>query len=284
VTTLGTALRRYRFVVAAVTGVALCLGLAACDPGADPPHVGPREMIDAVDEIEEPLPPLPDDDVHDEEFLDRARDDVLRGRALYATSCAWCHGQLAEGTQYAPGLTHVGESSADFWLSTGRMPIASPHERPRRSEALLTQDDIDALVGYIGALGDGPEIPTVREGDIHLGMAVYLNSCATCHSASGAGGALPRGDFAPSLVHSTPTQLAQGTRLGPGSMPSFGAHAMSDDELDAVVTYILAMRETHHHGGHSLGAYGPSVEGVVGWVVGLGLLLVVARMLGRSTT
>jgi ubiquinol-cytochrome c reductase cytochrome c subunit len=173
----------------------------------------------------------------------------------------------------------VGASSADFWLHTGRMPIESPDEMPRRGEQELSDDDVNALVAYVASLDDGPEIPVVEPGDVQLGMTLYLGSCATCHSSATVGGAMPRGDFAPSLIPSTPTQIAQAIQLGPGNMPSF-EHTFSDEEINAVTSYVVALRETQDHGGHSLGGHGPVVEGLVGWVLGLGVLLVVARLLG----
>ncbi|NEE02027.1 cytochrome bc1 complex diheme cytochrome c subunit [Phytoactinopolyspora halotolerans] len=215
---------------------------------------------------------------------DPALDDseaVRRGRELYGQSCASCHGQQGEGTHRGPSLEGVGAASADFYLSTGRMPIDHPDEDPRRREPALNEDEIHALVSYVASLGDGPPIPTVEEGDASQGRHLYLGSCASCHSPSTTGGAMPHGEVSPSLVPSAPTQIAEAIRLGPGTMPPFSEHALSDEEMNDLIAYVIALREPRDHGGNPLGTYGPAVEGLVGWVVGLGLLLVVARMLGK---
>jgi ubiquinol-cytochrome c reductase cytochrome c subunit len=50
--------------------------------------------------------------------------DAQHGLVLYRASCAGCHGQAGEGTQRAPSLIGVGAAAADFYLQTGRMPLA----------------------------------------------------------------------------------------------------------------------------------------------------------------
>ena len=48
------------------------------------------------------------------------------GQALYAQSCAACHGPGGTGTGDGPPLIAVGAAAADFMLRTGRMPLAAP--------------------------------------------------------------------------------------------------------------------------------------------------------------
>ncbi|MFZ2550304.1 MAG: c-type cytochrome, partial [Candidatus Microthrix subdominans] len=62
---------------------------------------------------------------------------VQRGRDLFVTGCATCHGVDAKGRTLqngvrAPSLYGVGEASADFQLRTGRMPLASPNAQAVR--------------------------------------------------------------------------------------------------------------------------------------------------------
>jgi ubiquinol-cytochrome c reductase cytochrome c subunit len=57
---------------------------------------------------------------------------IQQGRALFAVSCASCHGLNAEGivtkrgNQYGPSLIGVGPAAVDFQVGTGRMPMAQP--------------------------------------------------------------------------------------------------------------------------------------------------------------
>jgi mono/diheme cytochrome c family protein len=82
-------------------------------------------------------------------------EQVAAGRALFVEGCASCHGQDARGTERAPDLHGVGELSADFYLRTGRMPLAVPGEEPKRTDPLYSDEEIEALVAYVGSLGGG---------------------------------------------------------------------------------------------------------------------------------
>ena len=53
-----------------------------------------------------------------------AGDRWAQGRELYLTSCVSCHGVGGVGTADGPSLAAAGEASADFYLRTGRMPLA----------------------------------------------------------------------------------------------------------------------------------------------------------------
>ena len=58
---------------------------------------------------------------------------VEAGRSLFVTGCSSCHGLDGGGTRRGPDLTHAGAASADFYLSTGRMPLADPGDQPVRA-------------------------------------------------------------------------------------------------------------------------------------------------------
>src|SRR5687768_6278483 len=55
---------------------------------------------------------------------------VRRGRELFVTGCASCHGAGGSGTDQGPTLVGVGAASADFQLTTGRMPDTDPDREP----------------------------------------------------------------------------------------------------------------------------------------------------------
>ena len=86
---------------------------------------------------------------------------VGQGRQLFVTGCASCHGLDAHGIAGSgPSLVGVGAQAADFYLSTGRMPLAAPSDAPMRKPPAYSQTRIAALTAYIGSLG-GPPVPTV---------------------------------------------------------------------------------------------------------------------------
>jgi ubiquinol-cytochrome c reductase cytochrome c subunit len=214
------------------------------------------------------------------------------GRDLYLADCAWCHGNDGDGTDRGPSLIGVGAASADFMLSTGRMPIAVPEDNPPRRKPVYDQVRIDALVAYVESLGpSGIPVPSVdpAAGDLRTGASLYEINCAACHSSTGIGGALPQGLEAPSILNSTPVEIAEAMRLGgagvvSGNMPKFGADQIDQREVDSIVAYILFLQHEASRvdrGGLSLGRWGPVAEGFVAWAVGLLALLFVVRWIGE---
>jgi ubiquinol-cytochrome c reductase cytochrome c subunit len=201
-----------------------------------------------------------------------------RGQALYQQSCASCHGQQGQGTQRGPTLRGVGAASADFYLSTGRMPITDEQRNPGRATPAFARADIDALVAYVASLGAGPAVPDVdpAAGRLAEGERLYQENCA------GTGGALTSGQVAPSLQPSTPVQVAEAIRVGPGAMPRFEPEALNSPQVDSIAAYVGRLQQGGNRGGWDLGRIGPVTEGLVGWVVGLGLVLWVVRRLGKE--
>lgn len=112
------------------------------------------------------------------------------------------------------------------------------------------------------------------------GNELYANNCAACHNSAGSGGALGRNYYAPNLFDATPLQVAEAVRIGPGAMPVFGPNTLSQDQVDSIVKYVGHLKNKENRGGLSLGSVGPVPEGMVSWVIGLGLLLAIARWIG----
>jgi quinol---cytochrome-c reductase cytochrome c subunit len=207
------------------------------------------------------------------------------GRILYLRDCAFCHGNRGEGTGLAPSLTRGGALATDFYLSTGRMPEATPENDPPRRPPAYDRRQIDQLVAYVASLGQGPPIPRVdpQAGSISEGATLYEANCAACHSSAGVGGALTQGKQAPPILTSTPTQVAEAMRLGgTGNMPVFGPEALSEEEVDSIALYVQYLRRPRDPGGLPLGHIGPIAEGFIGWMVGLVLLLVFVRWAGTK--
>ena len=208
------------------------------------------------------------------------------GRALYLQDCAWCHGPSGEGTEFGTTLRGVGAASADFMLTTGRMPIPEPINNPPQRPARYTEQQISALVAIVESFGDGPGIPRVdpMRGDDRLGLLLYQENCAACHGASGSGGAMTQGLIVPGVLESTPRQIAEAIRLGgaglfTGNMPRFGPETLDDHDVNSIIAYIERLPR-EDRGGLSLGRIGPVAEGFITWAVGLLALFVVIRWIG----
>jgi ubiquinol-cytochrome c reductase cytochrome c subunit len=208
--------------------------------------------------------------------------EIRAGKDLFQVACSSCHGLNGEGTATGPRLVGVGAASADFYLSTGRMPLDNPAEQATRKRPAYSKLQIRQLVAYVASLGPGPSIPTAdpTTGDLAMGNTLYANNCAPCHSSAGAGGALGHATYAPRLNRATPTQVAEAVRIGPGAMPNFGPETFDDTELASIVRYVAYLKKPDDRGGLGLGHLGPIPEGFVAWVVGLGLLVLAIRWIG----
>jgi ubiquinol-cytochrome c reductase cytochrome c subunit len=209
------------------------------------------------------------------------QDLVEQGRSLFLEGCASCHGQDARGTDRAPDLHGVGARSADFYLSTGRMPLAVPGEAPLRNPLFYSQDEIDSLVAYVGSLG-GPPVPEVdpAAGDLSEGERAFTLFCAGCHGKLAVGGVVT-GAIAPPLHSTTPTQIAEAVRVGPYVMPAFDDRVIDDATLNSIVRYVELTKNPDNAGGWALGSIGPITEGMVAFFIGLASLLIVARLIGE---
>lgn len=208
------------------------------------------------------------------------------GSELFAQSCASCHGVGGGGTANGPTLIGVGAANVDFQLSTGRMPMAEPGAQPMRSEPAFSEEEIEALVAYVAALGPGgvpiPEIMPA-EGDLQRGRRIYAGNCLACHGAGGQGASVGGGQVAPPLFQATPLQVAEAVRVGPGAMPPFGEEQIPPDDLDSLVRYVRFLDAYRPPGGLEAGRVGPVVEGFLAWLIGLGSLVLLMRWIGSRT-
>jgi ubiquinol-cytochrome c reductase cytochrome c subunit len=199
-----------------------------------------------------------------------------------------CHGADGTGTADGPSLRASGEAKTDFYLRTGRMPLSVPAPQPPAKPPAFNDRQIRDLVAYVGSLclpdNPCPPVPTVHvdEAKASEGQELFLANCAACHNSSGIGGALSNGRLAPSLQHTDPVQVAEAVRTGPGQMPQFGGDVITDEQLDAIVTYVRYLHEPESPGGLPLGFTGPVAEGFVALLLGLGALLLASRWITRE--
>lgn len=202
------------------------------------------------------------------------------GRLLYLQTCASCHGAAGEGTEYAPSITGSGAAGNDFYMRTGRMPLGRLGSPQWDQPPQLSEEQIDAIVAYTSTLGAGPAIPEVVAdlGNLQRGWQLYVNNCAACHGATGSGGGIGGGIVAPGLGRAEPLTVAEAMIVGPGAMPVF---AFAQDDVNAVAAYVEHLRAEPSPGGIPLGGAGPVPEGFIAGLVGVGLLLVVVRWIGR---
>lgn len=213
------------------------------------------------------------------------RAETAAGRHLYQRDCAWCHGPSGEGSVRGVSLEDAGAASAHFYLSTGRMPISDPGERSSRREPQYGRAELDALVAYVASLGDGPPIPQVdlSRADLASGGRVFRMHCAQCHGSTGVGTALAFGVVAPSLLASTPTQVAESLIIGPGAMAQFVPHVLDEEEVAAVARYVEYLQDPVDAGGASLARTGRLDETAVAWAAGVAVLVVAAWRIARRS-
>jgi ubiquinol-cytochrome c reductase cytochrome c subunit len=205
-----------------------------------------------------------------------------RGRDLYAGTCATCHGEDLRGVRdMGPPLLRAGAVATDFYLSTGRMPIADPTDEPTRSEPQYSRRDIAALVAYVGAFG-GPPIPVVdpSRGDVARGKETFTESCAGCHQVMARGG-IVTGAFVPRLDGVPARQIAEAVRIGPYLMPVFDERRLPRSELDDIAAYIAFTDRPDDRGGWGIGNIGPVPEGMVTWLLAAVVLVGIVRALGE---
>jgi ubiquinol-cytochrome c reductase cytochrome c subunit len=209
---------------------------------------------------------------------------AARGRTLFAEGCATCHGADLRGRPgLGPSLRGAGAAAADFYLSTGRMPLDDPTDQPLRTEPAYPRRDIDALVAYVGSFG-GPAIPRVdaARGDVARGMRAFTERCAGCHQVVARGGIVTGGSVPP-LDQSTAVQIAEAVQIGPYLMPRFSTAQLDAGRLADVAAYIAYARHPDDRGGWGIGHIGPIPEGMVAWLLAGAALLIVVRLLGERT-
>ena len=207
---------------------------------------------------------------------------VARGRALFQDGCSSCHGLRANGVPGSgPSLHGVGAGPADFYLSTGRMPLEDPQQQPGRNPPRYSRPEIDALVAYVASLG-GPAAPNAdpAKGSLSEGFELYSENCAGCHQIVGRGG-IATGAQVPSLQQATARQIAEAVRMGPYVMPRFTEKQIDQQELNSIARYVLSTRHPEHVGGWGLGYIGPVPEGIVAWLMAGTALVLITRLIGE---
>ena len=207
--------------------------------------------------------------------------DVAKGKQLFNQACSSCHGANAEGTKNAPSLLGVGAASVDFQVSTGRMPAMNLGAQVPRKKPVFNEEQTRQIAAYIASLGGGPAVPSKDQvnpdtGDAAMGGKLFRANCAQCHNFAGSGGALTGGKYAPPLDKATPRQIYEAMLTGPQAMPVFNDTTLTPEQKRAVIAYVTQTRDEPNPGGNGLGRIGPVAEGLTGWLLGLGLIIIAA--------
>jgi ubiquinol-cytochrome c reductase cytochrome c subunit len=217
------------------------------------------------------------------------------GRELFAGNCASCHGSLGQGVSAktpqrgagdiqgaGPSVRGVGALAADFYLSTGRMPLGHVGEEPKRQRSPFSKREIAAMTAYVASLGKGPAIPHPDPASASLsrGLALFTEHCAGCHQVVGEGGYVTD-TRVPVLAHASPTQIAEAVRIGPYLMPTFSKKAISDRELNAIIAYVEQAKHPDDRGGWGIGHIGPVPEGIVAWFIAAVVLVGICVLIGE---
>jgi ubiquinol-cytochrome c reductase cytochrome c subunit len=212
---------------------------------------------------------------------------IAQGRRIYVASCSSCHGLNAEGilsqhnTNFGPSLIGVGAAAVHFQVATGRMPAARPGTQMEARKPVFTEQEIEALAEYVASLGPGPAIPSANDYDtagltpeqIAQGGQFFRTNCTACHNFNGAGGNLIDGRYAPSLLGVDKRIVYEAMITGPQQMPIFSDKVLKPLEKREIIAYLQTLHEQPGYGGAKLGGLGPVSEGLWGWGLGIGGLV-----------
>jgi ubiquinol-cytochrome c reductase cytochrome c subunit len=65
-------------------------------------------------------------------------------------------------------------------------------------------------------------------------------------------------------------------------MPHFDSRLISDTDLNALVAYVLTLRQPPDIGGYSVEGAGPVGEGLLAWIIGIGAAVIVMVLVGET--
>jgi ubiquinol-cytochrome c reductase cytochrome c subunit len=232
---------------------------------------------------------------------DNSSAQIDSGRKLFLVGCAFCHGQSGQGVktldgnQIGPSLVGVGAAAVDFQVGTGRMPVAQPGAQVPQKEVVYTPQEIADLAAFVASLGPGPAIPNAKDYDINgmtteqrqeaivQGGLIFRTNCTACHNFEGAGGAMPRGGYAPKILGVEPKYIYEAMLTGPQAMDNFSNGNLSVEEKQDIIAYLQSLQDNPDYGGFGMGGIGPVSEGLFAWLVGIGSLVGVATWIAAHT-
>jgi ubiquinol-cytochrome c reductase cytochrome c subunit len=220
--------------------------------------------------------------------------DVEAGRQLFLIGCASCHGKNATGVttraggNYGPSLIGVGAAAVDFQVGTGRMPMAQSGPQAPRKKSEYSAEETRQLAAYVASLAPGPAIPedeyldwrAANIEDVKEGGEFFRTNCTACHNSVGAGGALPNGGYAPNIKGVEAKHMYEAMLTGPQQMPLFSDAVITPEDKRNVIAYVKTLEEQPEYGGLAGGGYGPVVDGMFTFIIGIAGLVGFAVWIG----
>ncbi len=292
-----------RFAITALLTVILSVGaLGAAGQAEDATHwlTPSRHQTNKGLLFESGIPAADESAVpHDHALLMR------EGRTLYDVHCSTCHGIVdTGGSKGVPSLQYAGGATVDFYVSTGRMPLADiaavngtplnpfAHSLAEGTQNYHTAPLFDArqtaaIVTYVTSQAQTTiPIPDVRidPSKLQRGRLLFEDNCQACHGAGAEGATAGYQWTALPLNRATPTQIGEAIRIGPGVMPRFPKTVLSGDDVNAIATYIgYLTANSQTYGGTVMDYLGPISEGAVSALIGVGFLFWVVYFTGTKT-
>lgn len=215
--------------------------------------------------------------------------NIAAGKGLFLTNCSSCHGisgqaQLDDkGRVLGPSLIGTGYAACDFQVGTGRMPVGDAGVQIEKHRVLYTAAQIDQLCDYVASFGPGPAEPAADSYDssglstsqIASGGELFRYNCSQCHGAAAGGGALAKGAYAPAIKVSS-KYIYEAMLSGPQQMPVFSDSTLPVEQKKEIIAYLNTLRDEPNAGGIGFGRLGTVTEGLVGWLVGIGGIVLIA--------
>lgn len=193
------------------------------------------------------------------------------GQSLFSHRCAKCHGETGQGISAV--ITIAGPSlraEHDHGAVMTAIEVGPSH-MPSFAY-VLSVPEMRAVADYVT---QQIAVIPLSGGNLSAGGELFRAHCAACHRTAVRGGALAfTGTNAPALTNKSAAIVAGAIRWGPGSMPSFPASVLNDQQLASIVKYVQFVQRPPSPGGSPIGYFGPVPEGFVGFI-GLFLLVIV---------
>lgn len=177
--------------------------------------------------------------------------DVAAGRQVFAAKCTACHGADAHGG-VGPDLHRVANGGATFLYAfildpkTVNTQASMPH-------VALSEKEVVSVVAFLRALPALPAeaiavpLPTAVTRTapaldpvqiVAWGQALFVNkTCAACHGPNAAGTAI-----APALGGLSADKMRAQVRQPRDKMPAFSTAQLSDEELNAIIQYLVSLK------------------------------------------
>src|SRR5437660_114705 len=204
---------------------------------------------------------------------------ITRGKEIYATRCAVCHGDQGDGKGPAgvalplkpPDFRDkdgVAEMRDNYWfwrVSEGGQvePFKAKGSAMPSWKSELSVQDRWAVMAYQHTFSGhhGPHVPWEHPESVAMGRDIFAMACVPCHGVAGKGGGSAGPIAATDLTR--PERFKNGARpedvyrtlvtgLAGTPMPSYG-DSLEPDQLWDLVHYVLSLS----HGGRTAEAGSP---------------------------